>query len=252
MLELNNVEVAYFGKIPLLQGISLKVDDGQVVALLGGNGAGKSITLKAVSGLIHHELGHFTLSGTIEYNGQQIHKKLPEVIVKMGIVQVIEGHQVLDDLTVNENLLIGAHMCHGKKEVRKRLDGVYGYLPELLDLRRKRAGYLSGGEQQMLVIGRAMMAQPRVMLLDEISFGLAPLLIRRVFEIVKKINAESRTSILIAEQNARAALSVCHFVYMIANGKVVLQGPAERLKQDEKIKQFYLGLSKSNQGNTQE
>jgi len=249
MLELNNVEVAYFGKIPLLRGISLKVDDGQIVAILGGNGAGKSITLKAVSGLIHNELDHFTFSGSIEYDGHQIHNKLPEVIVRMGIIQVMEGHKVLDDLTVNDNLLIGAHTCSGKKEVRKRLDLVHGYFPELMELQQKRAGYLSGGEQQMLVIARAMMTRPKIMLLDEISFGLAPLLIRRIFEIVKRINFESRTSILLAEQNVKAAFSICHFVYLITNGKVVLEGPAERLKHDERIKQLYLGLSKSNKGN---
>ncbi len=245
MLELSNVEVTYFGKIPLLRGVNLKVDDGQAVALLGGNGAGKSITLKAVSGLIHNELDHFTFSGSIEYDGHPIHKKLPEVIVRMGIIQVLEGHKVLDELTVNDNLLIGAHTCGSKKEVRKRLDLVHGYFPELVEYPQRRAGYLSGGEQQMLVIARAMMARPKIMLLDEISFGLAPLLIRRIFDIVKRINLESRTSILVAEQNVRAALSICQFVFLLTNGKVALEGPAERLKQDERIRQLYLGLSKS-------
>jgi len=245
MLELNNVKVAYFGKIPLLRGVNLKVDDGQAVALLGANGAGKSITLKAVSGLIHNELDHFTFSGSIEYDGHQIHKKLPEVIVRMGIIQVIEGHKVLDELTVHDNLLIGAHMCRSKKEVKKRLDLVHVFFPELAEYPQRRAGYLSGGEQQMLVIARAMMARPKIMLLDEISFGLAPLLIRRIFDIVKRINLESRTSILVAEQNVKAALSICQFVFLLTNGKVVLEGPVERLKQDERIKQLYLGLSKS-------
>jgi branched-chain amino acid transport system ATP-binding protein len=247
MLILKNIHVAYLGIVPLLNGISMKIEDGQVVAILGANGAGKSITLNAISGLVSSELGDFSLTGRIEYDGQQIDKKLPEEIVKMGIIQVMEGHKVLDELTAMENLIIGGHMCSQRSEVKKRLNLVYEYFPRLKELQEKRAGYLSGGEQQMLVIGRAMMARPKIMLLDEISFGLAPLLIRRIFEIVRRINAETGTSILIAEQNIRAALSIANFVYLMASGKIVIEGPTEKFMNEDTLKEFYIGFSKSYQ-----
>lgn len=245
MLLLNNLRILYRSVIPLLHGISLKVDDGQVVALLGANGAGKSITLKAISGLIRSELGDVNLFGTIEYGGQRLDRKLPEEIVKMGIVQVEEGHKVLDELTVKENLLVGGHICGNRAEIKERLDLVYEYFIELRELQRKQAGYLSGGEQQMLVIARAMMAQPKVMLLDEISFGLAPLLIWRIIEIIKKINIERKTSILMAEQNVRAAFRIAQFIYLLDNGKVILEGSTEKLKNEENIEQFFLGFKRS-------
>lgn len=247
MLVLNDVDVVYYGGARLLDGVSLRVGNGQAVALLGANGAGKSTTLNAISGLLHSVLGDFTLSGSIEFKGKRINGKLPEEIVRMGIIQVMEGHKVLDDLTVHDNLLIGAHMC-GRSEMITRLDLVYQYFPELRSFQRKRAGYLSGGQQQMLVIARAMMAQPKVMLLDEISLGLAPMLIRRIFEIVKRINAERKMAILISEQNARAALSIADFVYVMGAGKIVLEGLAQNLRTDESIKQLYLGLSESAPG----
>jgi branched-chain amino acid transport system ATP-binding protein len=248
MLVLRDVQVSYRGIVTLLKGISLTVAEGQVVALLGANGAGKSLTLYAISGLLYGGLGDFTLSGTIEYDGERIDGKLPEEIVRMGIIQVMEGHRVLDDLTVNDNLLIGAHLCNRRSEVNMRLELAYQYFPELRQLQKRRAGYLSGGEQQMLVIARALMLRPKVMLLDEISLGLAPLVIRRIFEIVKRINAETKACILLAEQNVRAAFSIANFAYVMETGKVVLEGPVEKLKSDERIKQFYLGLSKSGQG----
>lgn len=243
MLVLNDVHVTYLGVVPLLNGVCTKVAGGDIVAILGANGAGKSITLKTISGLISSELGDFSLSGNIEFDGTSILGILPERIVKMGITQVMEGHRVLEELTANENLLIGAHMCNRRSEVKKRLSLVYEYFPELIKLQKKRAGYLSGGEQQMLVIARAMMTRPKLMLLDEISFGLAPLLIRRIFNIVKKINNETGTSFLIAEQNVRAALSVTRFIYVIENGRIAFEGPTEQVKDHERLKQFYLGLS---------
>ena len=248
MLVLKDVEISYSGVVRLLQGVSLNVGDGQIIALLGANGAGKSITLKAISGLIQSELGNVSISGSIEYGNQRIDKKLPEQIVAMGIIHVLEGHKVLDDLTADENLLIGAHRCRRRGEIKKRLVLVYEeYFPELKGLQQKRAGYLSGGEQQMLVIARALMAQPETMLLDEISFGLAPMVIRRIFQIVKRINLERKTSILLAEQNFRAALSVADFIYLLENGKMALHGTVEELKDNAAIMQFYLGHLRSHE-----
>lgn len=247
MLVLKNVELSYLGVIRLLQGVSLRVADGQIIALLGANGTGKSITLKAISGLIRTELENVNLSGSIEYNNQRIDKKLPEEIVTMGIIHVLEGHKVLDDLTVNDNLLIGAHMCSRRSEIQKRLALVYEeYFPELKGLQQKRAGYLSGGEQQMLVIARALMAWPQTILLDEISFGLAPMVIRRIFQIVKRINSERKTSILLAEQNFKAALSIADFIYLMESGSISISGTVEELRDDDNIRQFYLGRPRSN------
>lgn len=240
MLKLNNVEVKYVGVILVLRGVSLEIHDGAIIALLGSNGAGKTTTLKAISGLLHTELGEVT-AGSIEYDGYRIDKLDPEQIAKKGIIQVMEGRQVLGHLTVEENLVLGGYIL---KNTKRDLDMVYGYFPRLRNLHNATSGYLSGGEQQMLVMGRAMMAHPKIMLLDEPSLGLAPLLVDEIYEIVTRFNAEEKTSVLIVEQNARAALSISEYSYVMENGRVVLDGPSSKLADNEDIKEFYLGLSK--------
>jgi branched-chain amino acid transport system ATP-binding protein len=242
MLKLNNIEVVYSDVILVLRGISLQVGQGQMVALLGPNGAGKTTTLKAISGLLRTELGEVT-RGSIEFNGQRIDKMNPEEIVRLGIVQVMEGRRLFEHLTVEENLKVAA-IVRGDGAVLKRdIEMVYHYFPRLKELRRQTSGYLSGGEQQMLVIGRALMAHPKLMLLDEPSMGLAPMLVREIFEIIKKINAEEKTSILLVEQNAHAALSIVDYGYVMENGRIVLDGPVEKLRDNEDIREFYLGLT---------
>jgi branched-chain amino acid transport system ATP-binding protein len=242
VLKLNNVEVKYVGVILVLRGVSLEVRGGAIVALLGSNGAGKTTTLKAISGLLRTELGEVT-TGTIEYDGSRIDKQDPEEVAKRGIIQVMEGRQVLGHLTAEENLILGGYIVK-KTSVKKDLDMVYDYFPRLRNLRNSTCGYLSGGEQQMLVMGRAMMAHPKIMLLDEPSLGLAPLLVDEIYEIVTRFNAEEKTSVLIVEQNARAALSISEYSYVMENGRVVLDGPSSKLADNEDIKEFYLGLSK--------
>jgi branched-chain amino acid transport system ATP-binding protein len=241
MLKLNNIEVVYSDVILVLRGVSLEVDAGRMVALLGANGAGKSTTLKAISGLLRTELGEVT-RGNIDFDGQRIDRSWPEEIVRKGIIQVIEGRRLFQHLTVEENLLTGALSVRGAN-TRHDLERVYGYFPRLKDLRRRVSGYLSGGEQQMLVIGRALMGHPRLMLLDEPSLGLAPLLVREIFEVVRRINRDEGTSILLVEQNARMALGVVDYGYVMENGRVVLDGPADQLRENEDIKEFYLGLT---------
>jgi len=242
VLKLNNVEVKYVGVILVLRGVSLEIRDGAIISLLGSNGAGKTTTLKAISGLLHTELGEVT-AGTIEYDGNRIDGQNPEEVAKRGIIQVMEGRKVLGHLTVEENLVLGGYIVQ-KASLKKDLDMVYDYFPRLKNLRNATSGYLSGGEQQMLVMGRAMMAHPKIMLLDEPSLGLAPLLVDEIYEIVVRFNAEEKTSVLIVEQNARAALSVSEYSYVMENGRVVLDGPSSKLAENEDIKEFYLGLSK--------
>ena len=242
MLTINNIEVIYSDVILVLKGVSLEVPDGAIVALLGANGAGKTTTLKAVSGLLHTELGEVT-DGSIHFNNVRIDKKGTEDIVKLGIVQIMEGRRVFKHLTVEENLWIGAHLRSDMSNMKRDLEMVYSYFPRLRDLRHKTAGYLSGGEQQMMVIGHALMARPKLMLLDEPSLGLAPFLVKEIFEIVRRINQEEKTSILLVEQNARAALSLADYGYVMENGRVVLDGPASKLRENEDIKEFYLGLT---------
>lgn len=242
MLKLNNIEVIYFQVILVLKGVSLEVGDGKIVALLGANGAGKTTTLKAISGLLKTEDGDVT-DGNIEFNGVRIDRKEPEEIVKMGIVQIMEGRRVFEHLTTEENLLTGAYVRGGGAGVKKDLDMVYNYFPKLKDLRHNISGYLSGGEQQMLVMGRALMGHPKLMLLDEPSLGLAPFLVKEIFDIVKRINAEEKTSIMLVEQNARAALSIADYGYVMENGRVVLDGPANKLADNEDVREFYFGLS---------
>lgn len=242
MLAINNIEVVYSDVILVLRGVSLQVEEGQIVAILGANGAGKTTTLKAVSGLLRTELGEVQ-RGSIELNGTRIDGWSPEEIVRLGIIQVIEGRRLFAHLTTEENLLVGALVRKDRAAVKRDLEMVYHYFPRLKDLRRKVSGYLSGGEQQMLVIGRGLMGHPSLMLLDEPSLGLAPLLVNEIFEVVRRINAEEGTSILLVEQNARAALDVVDYGYVMENGRVVLDGPAEALRENEDIKEFYLGLT---------
>ena len=242
MLKLNNIEVTYLNVIRVLHGVSLKVEDGAIIALLGANGAGKSTTLKAISGLLHVEEGEVT-DGSIEWNGERIDKKNPEQIGKQGIIQALEGRHVFEHLTTEENLMVGAHNRRDRHAVRSDLEMVYDYFPRLKELHHNTAGYLSGGEQQMLVIGRAMMAMPKLMMLDEPSLGLAPLLVEEIYDIIKRFNIEQKTSVLLVEQNVRIALNIAHFGYVMENGRVVLDGSAEFLKNNEDVKEFYMGLS---------
>lgn len=242
MLMLNNVEVMYLNVILVLRGVSLEVGDGKIAALLGSNGAGKTTMLKAISGLLKSEEGRVT-GGSIEFDGHRLDRMNPEAIARMGIIQVLEGRRIFEHFTVEDNLLVGAHLRRDRGEVKRDIDLVYDYFPKLRDLRRQTSGYLSGGEQQMVIVGRALMARPQLMLLDEPSLGLAPMLVTEIFDIVKRINAEQGTSVLLVEQNAKAALSISDYGYVLENGRVVLDGPSEKLIDNEDIKQFYLGLS---------
>ncbi len=242
MLVLNNIEVAYLNVIRVLHGVSMTVEEGAIVALLGANGAGKSTTLKAISGLLHIEEGEVT-DGSIQWNDERIDRKNAEEIGKLGIIQALEGRRVFGHLTAEENLLVGAYHRKDRNAVKDDLEMVYGYFPRLKDLRHNAAGYLSGGEQQMLVIGRAMMAAPKLMMLDEPSLGLAPLLVEEIYNIIERFNTESGTSVLLVEQNVRVALSIAHTGYVMENGRIVLDGTADFLKNNEDVKEFYMGLS---------
>lgn len=242
MLKINNIEVVYSDVILVLRGISLTVDKGQIVTILGTNGAGKSTTLKAISGLLHTQQGEIT-RGSIEFEDQNIGHRRADEIVRRGIVQVLEGHRLFSHLTVEENLLTGALVRPNGPQIREDIDRIYNYFPRLKDLRHKVSGYLSGGEQQMLVIGRGLMAHPKLMLLDEPSLGLAPLLVAEIFRVIKQINEQEGVSILLVEQNARIALNVAHYGYIMETGRIVLNGPAQHLADNEDVKEFYLGLT---------
>jgi branched-chain amino acid transport system ATP-binding protein len=240
ILEIKNVEVVYDRAILVLKGISLVVPEAGIVALLGPNGAGKSTTLKAISGLLQAEEGEVS-DGEIRFLGRRIDRERPEEIVRAGIFQVMEGRRVVEDLTVDENLLMGAYTRRDRTDIRRDHERVFDYFPQLARRRRQLAGYLSGGEQQMLAIGRGLMARPRLMLLDEPSLGLAPLLVREIFAIIQKINQEERTAILLVEQNANLALSIAAAGYIMENGRIVLEGEAGKLRANEDVKHFYLG-----------
>jgi len=244
MLKLNNLEVSYLNVVKVLYGISLSVADGMVVALLGANGAGKTTTLKAISGLLRIEEGEIT-DGNIVWNGQRIDKKSAAEIGKLGIVQALEGRRVFGHLTAQENLIVGSYSRSRARDVSADLKMVYNYFPRLESLKNNIAGYLSGGEQQMLVIGRAMMAAPSLMMLDEPSLGLAPMVVEQIYDIIKKFNTDRKASILLVEQNVRVALNTAHYGYVMENGRVVLDGSADYLKGREDIKEFYMGISAS-------
>jgi branched-chain amino acid transport system ATP-binding protein len=220
------------------------VSEGQIVTLLGANGAGKTTTLKAISGLLKTEDGRVT-DGSIELLGRRIDGLDPEKICRLGILQVMEGRKVLQSLTVEENLRIGAYTRRDRDGVQRDMQMIYDYFPRLVERRHQLAGYLSGGEQQMLVIGRALMASPKLLLLDEPSLGLAPLLVREIFEIIQKINVEHGTTLLLVEQNAQIALRIAHYGYIMENGRIVFDGPADKLRGNDDVREFYLGLSEA-------
>ena len=242
MLALNNVEVIYDSVILVLKGVSLTVREGSITTLLGANGAGKTTTLKAISGLLRSERGEVT-KGTIELAGERIDRLPPHAIVRRGIVQVFEGRRVFEHLTTEENLIAGAHVRTDRRQVTEGIVHVYEYFPLLAERRAVRAGYLSGGEQQMLVIGRALMSSPRVMLLDEPSLGLAPMLVEEIFAIVQRLIGEQGLTVLLVEQNAALALAIAEYGYVMENGRIVLDGPASALRENPDIKEFYLGLT---------
>jgi len=242
LLLVNNIEVIYHNVILVLKGMSLQVGEGQIVTILGNNGAGKTTTLKAISGLLSSENGKVT-DGFINFRGERIDKTSPEKIVRKGIFQVMEGRRVFGDLTVEENLVVGGHTNKSARRMKEDIEKVYHYFPRLAQRKETLAGYISGGEQQMLVIGRGLMAQPKLMLLDEPSMGLSPLLVAEIFEIIKKINKEEGMTILLVEQNARLALSIADHGYVMENGRIVLDDEASKLEQNADIQEFYLGLT---------
>ncbi len=239
---MNNIEVIYSDVILVLKGVSLEVPKGGVVALLGANGAGKTTTLKGISGLLHTELGEVT-DGSIEFEGVRIDKKSPEEIVRMGIVQIMEGRPLFQQLTVEENIRAGAYVRKDYDGIRADMESVYHYFPTLARMRHRVSGYLSGGERQMLVMGRGLMARPKLMLLDEPSLGLSPALVKEIFRVITLINREKKASMLLVEQNAFVALTVSEHAYVMENGRIVLDGPSDKLRDNEDIKEFYLGLS---------
>ncbi|MBW1786016.1 MAG: ABC transporter ATP-binding protein [Deltaproteobacteria bacterium] len=242
MLQINNLEAVYNDIILVLRGISLDVPDGSIVAFLGSNGAGKSTTLTAISGLLDYEDGEI-MKGTIEFDGHAIHKMDPQEIVRLGIIQVPEGRRVFGELTVDENIRVGAHTRRdGKAKVEQDYNMVLDYFPVLRGRLKLQAGFCSGGEQQMMVIGRALMAHPSLMMLDEPSLGLAPILMSEIFEIIKRINREEKVSILLVEQNALMAMAVSEYGYIMENGRIVLDGPSKKLMKNEDVKEFYLGI----------
>jgi branched-chain amino acid transport system ATP-binding protein len=245
MLEVNNIEVVYDHVILVLKGVSLNVPQGGIVALLGANGAGKTTTLKAISNLLRAERGEVT-RGSIVFAGEQVQALSPSDLVRRGCIQVMEGRHCFGHLTIEENLLTGAYTRgDGANAVREDLERVYAYFPRLKERRRSQAGYTSGGEQQMCAIGRALMARPRMILLDEPSMGLAPQLVEEIFAIVARLNREAGVTFLLAEQNTNMALRCATYGYILESGRVVLDGDAETLKKNEDVKEFYLGLSTS-------
>lgn len=242
ILSLNNIEVIYDGVILVLKGVSLAVAPGGITALLGANGAGKTTTLKAISGLLRPERGEVT-KGSIEFDGRRVDRLPAHDIVKRGIAQVFEGRRVFEHLTTEENLIAGAHVRRDLRQVRRTLETVYDYFPRLRERRRVPSGYLSGGEQQMLVIGRALMSEPRLMLLDEPSLGLAPMLVEEIFHIVQRLNRERGLTVLLVEQNATLALTIAERGYVMENGRIVLEGSAAALRENADVREFYLGLT---------
>ncbi|QJR10878.1 High-affinity branched-chain amino acid transport ATP-binding protein LivF [Usitatibacter rugosus] len=243
LLDVNGIEVIYNHVILVLKGVSLTVPEGGIVALLGGNGAGKTTTLKAVSNLLKSERGEVT-KGSIHFRGERVDEMSPSDLVKRGVIQVMEGRRCFGHLTVEENLLTGAYTRKvSRSEIQLDLEKVYGFFPRLKQRRTSMAGFTSGGEQQMTAIGRALMGKPSMILLDEPSMGLAPQIVEEIFEIVKNLNATERVSFLLAEQNTMVALRFADFGYILENGRVVMEGTADHLAENEDVKEFYLGIS---------
>lgn len=244
-LKLNNIEVVYSDVIQVLRGVSLEVGEGRIVALLGSNGAGKTTTLRAISGLLVSQDGRIT-RGSIEYDGERIDHLAPEQIVERGVIQILEGRRLFRHLTVEENLIVGTVSRRDRVSeagLQEDLNRIYAFFPRLQDLRRRVSGYLSGGEQQMLVIGRALMSHPRFILLDEPSLGLAPLLVAEIFRVIKDLREQVGLSILLVEQNAHLALNIADYAYVMEDGRIVLDGTSSQLVDNEDIKEFYLGLN---------
>jgi len=244
MLALNNIEVVYDGVILVLKGVSLNAEEGRITTLLGANGAGKTTTLKAISGLLHTERGEVT-KGSVELDGIRLDRLQPYDVVKRGVAQVFEGRRVFENLTVEENLIAGAHTRRNQADLRAGIERAYASFPVLRERRNQTAGYLSGGEQQMLVIGRALMSDPKVILLDEPSLGLAPLVIEEIFGVIRRLKEEQKITVLLVEQNAALALDIADHGYVMENGRIVLEGPADSLRQNSDIKEFYLGLNEA-------
>ena len=242
MLVLNNIEVIYDGVILVLKGVSIEAKEGGITAILGANGAGKTTTLKAISGVLRTERGDVT-RGTIEFDGRRIDQMRAHEIVSLGIAQVFEGRRVFGNLTAEENLIAGGHILSSKAKVQENMERVYEYFPRIAERKHALAGYLSGGEQQMLVVGRALMCDPKMILLDEPSLGLAPMIIEEIFGIVQRLRSAEKVTFLIVEQNATLALEFADFGYVMENGAIVLQGPANDLRDNADIKEFYLGMS---------
>jgi branched-chain amino acid transport system ATP-binding protein len=242
MLSLNNVEVIYDSVILVLKGVSITCEEGRITTLLGANGAGKTTTLKAISGVLRTERGDVT-KGSVELRGQRIDRLPPYEVVQRGVVQVFEGRRVFEHLTTEENLVAGAHTQPDRAKVAAGIERVYQYFPRLKERRHVQSGYLSGGEQQMLVIGRALMSTPKVMLLDEPSLGLAPMLVEEIFAIVQRLNQREQLTVLLVEQNASMALRIADHGYVMENGRIVLEGTGDSLRENPDIKEFYLGLT---------
>ncbi len=239
MLNIKNIEVVYNEVVLVIKGLSMQVNEGEIVSLLGANGAGKSTTLKSISGLLKTEDGE-TTKGNISFEGHDITKANPSDIVKYGIFQVMEGRRCISDMTIEENLRLGAHTRSDRKLIKSNIDEVMDFFPRLRE-RKGLSGYLSGGEQQMLAIGRALMAKPKIILMDEPSMGLSPMLVKEVFDIIKKLNSELGITILLVEQNAKLALSLSARSYIMENGKIVMEGQSSELAENEDVKEFYLG-----------
>jgi branched-chain amino acid transport system ATP-binding protein len=244
MLAVNNIEVVYDGVILVLRGVSLGAEEGHITTLLGANGAGKTTTLKAISGLLRTERGQVT-KGNVELDGERLDRLLPHDVVSRGIVQVFEGRRVFENLSVEENLVAGVHSQRNRAAVQHGIDRVYSSFAVLKERRHISAGYLSGGEQQMLVIGRALMSDPKVILLDEPSLGLAPMIVEEIFTVIRKLKDEQKLTVVLVEQNAALALAIADHAYVMENGRIVLEGAAESLRQNSDIKEFYLGLNEA-------
>ena len=241
ILQVNNIEVVYNKAVQVLRGLSLAVPRGQIVALLGSNGAGKSTTLKAISNLLQLQNGEMT-GGAVQFAGLDTKGLAPHALVRAGVFHVMEGRHVFEDLTVEDNLVAATYALTGRQARSADFDRVYEYFPRLHERRKGLAGYLSGGEQQMLAIGRALIAEPKLMLLDEPSLGLSPVLVETIFEIIARINAERGVSMLLVEQNASVALAVAHYGYIMETGKVVIDNTAQQLAADPDVREFYLGM----------